>query len=117
MTTELKTVEKIRASYTEKQTSKLDELKQIDRKVKRPARIFAYIFGSLSSLVLGFGMCLCMKVIGASLSFSMPLGIAIGLLGILLVCINYPIYKGILKTRKNKYSNQVIELSDSLLNN
>ena len=117
MTSELKTVEKIRASYTEKQTTKLDELKQIDRKVKRPARIFAYVFGSLSSLVLGFGMCLCMKVIGTSLSFSMPLGIVIGLLGILLVCINYPIYKSILKARKNKYSNQVIELSDSLLNN
>ena len=117
MTTELKTVEKIRASYTEKQTTKLDELKHIDRKVKRPARVFAYVFGSLSSLVLGFGMCLCMKVIGTSLSFSMPLGIVIGLLGILLVCINYPIYKSILKTRKNKYSSQVIELSDNLLNN
>ena len=116
MTTEIKTIEKIRASYTEKEITKLDQLKQLDKKVKRPAQIFAYIFGSCSSLVLGTGMSLAMKVIGASLSFAMPLGIGVGILGILLASINYPIYKAILKSRKNKYSNQIFELSDSLLN-
>ena len=116
MTTEIKTIEKIRASYTEKEITKLDELKELDSKVKLPAKIFAYVFGSLSSLVLGTGMSLAMKVIGASLSFAMPLGIGVGLLGILLVSINYPMYKGILKRRKKKYSSRIFELSDSLLN-
>lgn len=116
MTTEIKTIEKIRASYTEKEITKFDELKELDKKVKRPAQIFAYVFGSISSLVLGTGMCFAMKVIGATLSFSMPLGIGVGLLGILLVSINYPIYKSILKKRKIKYSKQILELSDSLLN-
>ena len=116
MTTEIKTIERIRASYTEKEITKLDELKELDKKAKLPAKIFAYVFGSLSSLVLGTGMSLAMKVIGASLSFVMPLGIGVGLLGILLVSINYPMYKGILKRRKKKYSKQIFELSDSLLN-
>ena len=116
MTTEIKTIERIRASYTEKEITKLDELKKLDKKVKRPAQIFAYVFGSISSLVLGTGMCLAMKVIGASLSFAMPLGIGVGLLGILLVSINYPMYKKILKSRKEKYAQQIFELSDSLLN-
>lgn len=116
MTTETKTIEKIRASYVEKEITKLDELKALDKKVKRPAQIFAYVFGSVSSLVLGTGMCLAMKVIGASLSFAMPLGIGFGLLGILLVSINYPLYKTILKSRKNKYSKQIFELTDSMLN-
>lgn len=116
MTTETKMIEKIRDSYTQKETTKLDELKQLDKKVKNPAKIFAYVFGSISSLVLGTGMCLAMKVIGASLSFAMPLGIGIGLLGILLVSINYPMYKKILKSRKDKYATQIFELSDSLLN-
>lgn len=116
MTTQTKTIEKIRASYTTQKTDSLYQLKQLDKKVKRPVRIFSYVFGSLSSLVLGTGMCFAMKVIGATLPHVMSLGIAIGLVGIFLVSINYPIYKGILNARKKKYSNRIIELSDALLN-
>lgn len=112
MTAEIKVIERIRASYTEREMTKFDELKELDRRVKRPAEIFAYAFGSLSSLVLGTGMSLAMKVIGNS----MALGIGVGLLGLLLVSVNYPIYKRILQTRKNKYAKQIFELSDSLLN-
>ena len=112
MTTEVKAIERIRASYTEREMTKFDELKELDRRVKRPAEIFAYAFGSLSSLVLGTGMSLAMKVIGNS----MALGIGVGLLGILLVSVNYPIYKRILQSRKNKYAKQIFELSDGLLN-
>ena len=112
MTTETKTIERIRASYTEKETTQLDKLKSLDKKVKRPAQIFAYVYGSLSSLVLGTGMCLAMKVIGNS----MALGIGIGLAWIALTLTTYPIFKAILKRRKNKYAKQIFELSDSLLN-
>ena len=116
MTTQTKTIQQIRADYVEKEVTKLDELKALDRKVKRPAEIFAYTFGAISSLVLGTGMSLAMKVIGATLSFAMPLGICVGVVGIALVCVNYPIYKHILKSRKQKYSQQILALSDSLLN-
>lgn len=116
MKTETATIEKIRASYVEKGHSALDELKSLNKKVKRPATVFAYVFGSLSSLVLGTGMCLAMKVVLADLAIAMPLGICIGLLGILLTSITYPLYKGILKHRRAKYSKRILELSDSLLN-
>lgn len=105
-------IERIRASYTEKEITKFDELKKLDKKVKRPVQIFAYVYGSLSSLVLGTGMCLAMKVIGDS----MALGIGVGLVGIALTLTTYPIYKALLKKRKNKYAKQIFELSDSLLN-
>ena len=116
MENQIKKIEQIRASYTEKEITKFDELKELDRKVKRPAEIFAYIFGIIASLILGTGMSLAMKVIGASLSFAMPLGIGVGLLGILLASVNYPLYKKILKSRKEKYASQIIELSNGLLN-
>lgn len=116
MTTEIETIKRIRASYEPKEVSKFDELKELDRKVKQPAEIFAYVFGTFSSLMLGTGMSLAMKAIGGSISFAMPLGIGVGLLGILLASINYPIYKSILKRRKGKYSNRIFELADSLLN-
>ena len=68
MTTEIKAIQKIRSSYEEREITKLDELKALDKKVKRPAQIFAYVYGSISSLVLGTGMCLAMKVIGNSMA-------------------------------------------------
>ena len=112
MTTEIKAIQKIRSSYEEREITKLDELKALDKKVKRPAQIFAYVYGSISSLVLGTGMCLAMEVLGNS----MALGISIGLVGIALALSTYPIFKAILKRRKNKYAKQIFELSDSLLN-
>lgn len=110
-------IEQIRASYIPKQEpTKFEQLKQLDKKVKNPAKIFAYVFGSVSALVLGTGMCLAMGVIDTTLNIAMPLGVGIGLVGMALMGVNYPIHKSILKKRINKYSQQVIELSDSLLN-
>ena len=116
MRTETVTIERIRNSYMEKEVTKLDELKELDKKVKRPATATAYTVGTAASLILGTGMCLAMKVIGAGLSFAMPLGIGVGLVGMFLAAVNYPMYKKILKNRKDKYSKQIFELSDSLLN-
>ncbi len=114
--TEINLINKIRNDYEEKRVTKIDELKVLNKKVYTPARVFAYIFGSISSLILGFGMCLAMKVIFADLVYAMPIGIVIGLLGILLVSINYPIYKAILKSRKRKYQDKIFALSDEILN-
>lgn len=106
---------KILKEYSAKETTKLDELKALDKKVKFPARLFAYIFGSVGALVLGVGMCLAMAIIGST-TFHMILGIAIGLLGITMVSTTYPIYVRVLETRKNKYSNEIITKSNELLN-
>jgi len=116
MTAEIKTIEKIRASYTEKETSNFDELLETDKKAKRPAKIFAYVFGTSSALILGTGMSFAMKAIGASLSFAMPLGVGVGILGLLLASVNYPIYKRFLQKRKDRYASRIFELSNSLLN-
>lgn len=55
------------------------------------ASIFAYIFGALAALVLGGGMCLVMLI-----ENSIPAlvgGIVLGIVGIALCCLTYPIYK------------------------
>ena len=110
-------VHKIRTQYTEKQHTQLDALKALDAKVKKPANVFAYIFGVLSAIIMGCGMSLVMTDIGAMLGMSstMTLGIIIGVVGLLLAVINYPIYKGILSSRKKKYAQQIIALSDELM--
>ena len=87
----------IRAQYTEKQYTDLDELRALDAKVKRPANVFAYIFGSVSAIIMGSGMSLVMTDLGATLGISgMATGIVIGVVGMLMAIVNYPIYKKIL---------------------
>ena len=110
---ERETVEKIRSQYTETKRTKLDELKEIHKSVKRPADIFAYIFGSIGALVLGGGMCLAMPEVVEG--YMIP-GIIIGIFGIVMVSANYFIYKAILNSRKKKYSNMIFELSNDILN-
>ena len=106
-------VESVVKSYQEKEFTKLDELKRLDSKVKLPAEIFAYVFGSIGALLLGLGMCIAMGVILAELFI---LGIVIGLVGIVMVTVNYFIYQKILKSRKEKYAEEVLSLSKELLN-
>ncbi len=110
-------VEKIRTKYVEKQEGSLDELRKLDKKVKRPAEVFAYIFGSIGAIVMGAGMSLVMTDIAATLGLGdmMIPGIVIGVIGMVLAIINYPIYKGILSSRKKKYAERVLELSNKIL--
>lgn len=103
-------------TYGEKQTTKIDELKKLDKKVKTPAIAFAYIFGIIAALILGTGMCLAMNVIGGTTVW-MIVGIVVGVVGIILCCANYPIYKTLLSSRKKKYSEEIIDLSNEILNN
>ena len=107
-------VERIRKGYEEKSVTKLDQLKALDRRTKRPAEIFAYVFGTIGTLILGAGMCLAMPEV---ITGYMPLGICVGLVGILMVSMNYLIYKSHLKARKRKYSSEIIRLSGEILGN
>lgn len=99
--------------YSKKGTSKVMALKKLDNKVKLFPRIFTYTFGVISSLVLGVGMCLAMRVIGEG-EIMFVLGIIIGLIGIVGVSVNYPIYKKILNSRKEKYAFDIIELAKEI---
>ena len=110
--------EKIRTQYIGKQASELDELRELDAKVKRPANVFAYVFGSISAIIMGAGMSLIMTDIASQLGLGdmMIPGIAIGIVGLILSLINYPIYKGILNSRKKKYGPDILRLSEKIMN-
>ncbi|MBO5082678.1 MAG: hypothetical protein J6C06_08740 [Lachnospiraceae bacterium] len=110
-------VQKIRSEYTEKEHTQLDELKALDAKVKRPANVFAYVFGSLSAIIMGAGMSLVMTDIGKTIGMSNPLvpSIVIGVIGMIMAIINYPMYKRILTSRKKKYGEEILKLSEKLM--
>ena len=110
-------VQKIRTQYTEKEHTPLDALKELDEKVKRPANVFAYIFGTISAIIMGSGMSLVMTDIGAQLGMTetMVPGIVIGVVGMVMAIANYPMYNKILNSRRKKYADQIISLSDRLM--
>ena len=110
--------QKIRSQYVEKKSSELDALRKLDAKVKRPANVFAYVFGSISAIVMGAGMSLVMTDVGSviGLNDAMLPGIAVGIIGMILAIVNYPIDKSILTSRKDKYSSEILALSDKIMN-
>lgn len=110
-------VQKIRSQYTEKESTELDALRELDEKVKRPANMFAYIFGSIAAIIMGAGMSLVMTDIGADIGVAEPMipGIVVGIAGMFMAIVNYPIYKRILSSRRKKYADKIIALSDNIM--
>ena len=111
-------VQKIRTQYTEAKHTELDELKALDAKVKKPVNTFAYIYGSVSAIIMGAGMSLVMTEIGEILGLANPMipGIAVGVVGMAMALSTYPIYKKLLNSRKKKYAPQILKLSEKLMN-
>ncbi len=110
-------VQKIRAQYTEKQHTELDELKALDAKVKKPVNVFAYTYGSIGAIVMGAGMSLVMTEIGAAIGLASGMipGIAIGVVGLVIALSTYPIYKNMLNVRKRKYAPEIMKLSGRIM--
>ena len=109
--------QEIRSQYMEKQFTELDALRQLDAKVKRPANVFAYVFGSISALIMGAGMSLTMTDIGSMVGVenSMATGIVIGVIGMVMAILNYPMYRKMLNSRKKKYADEIMEMSQKIM--
>ena len=61
--------------------------------------------------VFGLGMCLSMQVIGGDGVLMTGGGILLGILGIVGVGLNYPIYKKLLRSGKEKYAFEIMRLA------
>ena len=112
--------QRIRTQYMEKESTELDSLRELDRKVKMPANIFSYVFGSIGAVVMGSGMSLVMTDIAETVGIGanpIALGIVIGIAGLAMALVNFPIHKLILNSRKKKFAGEIVALSDKIMNN
>ncbi len=100
--------------YAPKDDSKVIALRKLDARAKLPATVLTYSLGIISALVAGVGMCLSMNVIGSGSSVSFVLGVIIGLIGLVGMGINYPIYKKMLAKGKQKYAFEIMELAKEI---
>ena len=106
--------EQLANEYAPKDTSKVVALRKLDKKAKLPASVFTYTLGIISALVFGTGMCLGMKVIGSGSTTSFVAGIIIGIIGMIGMGVNLPIYKKLLEKGKQKYAFEIIQLAKEI---
>ena len=109
--------EQLANEYAPKDTSKVIALRKLDARAKLPATVFTYTFGIIAALVAGVGMCLSMKVIGSGTPTVFVLGVIVGIVGLLGMGVNYPIYKKLLASGKQKYAYEIMQLAKEISEN
>ena len=109
-------VEEIRKAYLPKEEDKLAELHRLHAIPTQKAQAASLAAGVLGALILGAGMSLCMTDIGAALGvFALVTGIAVGLIGMVLTALAYPIYSRVLEKQRALIAPEILRLSDELL--
>lgn len=112
-------LQKIRSKYMPKEESKLDQLYRLDAHVTQRATVRSVTTGFVGALIMGCGMSLAMTDIGASIglgNLAMLVGILVGIVGMALVGIAYPVYFHALKKERAKIAPEILRLTDELMN-
>lgn len=103
-------IDKIRKKYLPKEENKLETLKKLDKDAEKPGTILSIIVGVIGSLIMGLGMCCTM--VWADTVF--VLGIVIGIIGMAILAVAYPLYKMITKRERAKVADKILQLSEEL---
>ena len=109
-------VEDIRKKYLPKEEDKMEQLRKLHGIPTQKAQAASLAVGIIGALIMGTGMSLAMTEIGAALgSLAMVIGILVGIVGMVLVALAYPIYNRVLKKQREKIAPEILRLSDELL--
>ncbi|MEE0968392.1 MAG: hypothetical protein U0M06_03345 [Clostridia bacterium] len=114
-------IKAIRKKYIvpEETEDKMALLRRLDAGVTGKAQAVSLVFGVIGALLLGIGMSLTMsefsKILGAYEDIALLIGIIIGIVGIVLVSLAYPLYNRIVKREREKIAPEIIRLTDELM--
>lgn len=112
-------VEQIRKKYLPPEEDKMEQLRKLDRSASQKAQAWAIALGTIGALILGVGMSLAMsdfgQVLGSHSGSAMLIGIIIGIAGLVLVALAYPIYNRILKKERKRIAPEILRLTDELM--
>ena len=111
-----KEVEAIRKKYLPKEEDKMEQLRKLHHSAGQKAQAASIAMGVIGALLLGTGMSLCMTELGAALGqIAMVLGILVGLMGLVLVALAYPLYHRTLRKERARIAPEILRLTDELL--
>jgi len=109
-------VEQIRKAYLPREEDKMAELRRLHAVPTQKAQAASISVGVIGALVLGTGMSLCMTELGAALGeLAMVLGILVGLVGLSMVAVAWPLYHRVLKAERRRIAPEILRLSEELL--
>ena len=109
-------IEAIRQKYLPKEEDKMEQLRRLHSIPSQKAQAASIAMGVLGALILGTGMSLCMTELGAVFGDpAMVIGILVGVLGLALVAMAYPIYNTVLRKERQRIAPEILRLSDELL--
>ena len=111
-----KEIEAIRNKYIPREEDKMEQLRKLHAIPTRKAQGVSLAVGIIGALIMGTGMSVCLTDIGAALGrLAMVLGILVGIVGMVLVALAYPVYNRVLKKNREKIAPEILRLSDELL--
>ena len=109
---ERKEIDSIRRQYApqEQTETKLERLRRLDGLVKNTAIIWSLVLGVIGCLIFGLGLTMVLE-------WSILLwGIVLMVIGSVPMALAYPVYKSVLNKGKAKYGDEILRLSEELLN-
>lgn len=104
-------IKNIRKKYAAPEEDKMEQLRRLDAGVTQKATMVALIVGIMGTLILGVGMSCCMVWQG---TWFIP-GVIIGVIGMLVLAVAYPLYNRVVKKEREKIAPEIISLTDELM--
>lgn len=108
-------IKKIREKYLTREHDKMEELRRLDKSVTYKGDVWSLVVGILGTLLLGVGMCCAMVFNNGTYGLIFIVGIIVGIIGIAVAALAYPLYLHIVKRERERIAPTIIKLTDELL--
>ena len=109
-------IENIRKKYLPNEIDKMEQLRKLHHSASQKAQSCSIALGVIGALILGAGMSLFMTELGAALGdLAMIIGILIGIIGMVLVALAYPVYNRVLTRERQRIAPEILRLTDELM--
>ena len=109
-------VEAIRKKYLPKEEDKMEQLRRLHYSATQKAQAASIALGVIGTLIFGLGLSLCLTDLSGFLGgTAMFVGIPVGLVGLVLLALAYPVYNTVLRREREKIAPEILRLTEELL--
>ena len=104
-------IKRIRQKYISVEEDKMTQLRKLDQSVTTSGTIAAIVVGLIGTLIFGGGLSCCLLWSNQYLF----LGIVLGIIGMLVMSVSYPLFVYIAKKKRQKLAPEILKLTEEML--
>ena len=109
-------VEAIRKKYLPKEEDKMEQLRRLHHSATQKAQAASIALGIIGTLIFGLGLSLCLTELSGFLGgTAMFVGIPVGLGGLVMLALAYPVYNTVLRRERERIAPEILRLTEDLL--